>query len=267
MLAPVVVYAASPFQVGVMILTLLTALNQTPSTSSITNYMNNNAVLSQSITSVEQLEGIDTAINQALAADVETARFTAQLSNSSADMRILKEQLIGAGADPEKVRMLPDSGATVGENVKATMKEYLETGELSRSYGGKTLSEVGLQTAFGMTALAYEGAKLGNFQAFQEYAQAAGLTQQEIDAAVDSGAAFGDPSAFADYIKDYRKIISSGSELNASNAQLNRLNPGERYIIASTSTDLIRIKGDIFYHQKSFLVSIIWVITNMLWTL
>lgn len=166
-LVPVDVYAASPFQVGAIILTLLTALNQTPSTSSITNYMSNNSVLSQTITSVEQLEGIDTAIDQALAADLGTARYTAQLSDSAADMRILKEELIGAGADPEKVRLLSDNGATVGQNVKATMKEYLETGELSRSYGGKTLSETGLQTAFGMTALAYEGAKLETFKRFR----------------------------------------------------------------------------------------------------
>lgn len=103
LMAPLPVYAAFGFKVGAIILAMLQMLGQTPSSSAITNYMLSNETLSQTITSVEQIEGIGSAIDQALSADLGTARLTAQLSNSSADMTILKENLISAGADPERL--------------------------------------------------------------------------------------------------------------------------------------------------------------------
>ena len=85
------------FRLVQVFLAMLQMLGQTPSTSAITNYMSSNATLSQTITQAEQIRGHNSCNRSGFQPILARQELTAQL-NSSADMTILKEQLIGAGA-------------------------------------------------------------------------------------------------------------------------------------------------------------------------
>lgn len=229
LLGPISVYAgAAGVKIGMYILMMLLSSRQVVTDQATLNAINNSTVLQRDISTLQDGTTTISDLNSALASDPGLRRVTVQLSNSEADCKILKERMIENGATPEQLSSFESRAATAGENIKESAETYLSRGEMSQAYGGQSLLDMNLQASFGMVASAYEAAKLGNFQQFTEWAHSAGLTQEEIDAATDSGAAFGDPSDFQDYINEYRKSIANGVSVSSSSNDLNTMYPGGR---------------------------------------
>lgn len=233
LVGPISVYAgAAGVKIGMYILMMLLSSNQVVTDQATLNAINNSTVLQRDISTLQDGTTTISDLNSALASDPGLRRVTVQLSNSEADCRILKERMIENGATPEQLSSFESRAATAGENIKESAETYLSRGEMSQAYGGQSLLDMNLQASFGMVASAYEAAKLGNFQQFTEWAHSAGLTQEEIDAATDSGAAFGTPEDYKTYIDQYRKTIVNGISLSSSNLVLNNIS-GECSIASS----------------------------------
>lgn len=222
-LPPVTVYAAGAGTLKAFLIGMSALMGVGNIDANSVSYLNSNTVLNAPIEDFVGDNPIYTAadINQALASNEGVARWTAGFANNAANVKVAQEYISSAGGDPSGLNGA--GAATAGENIISSMRfgynNYKTNGnwDLRPSIGGQTMTDALNATAVmaSMADVAY------NYDNFIWYAREAGLTQEEIDACYDSGAAFGSLENAQDYLQNRNKSITSGVPVDVSEALLN----------------------------------------------
>lgn len=222
-LPPVTVYAVSSAVLRGFLIGLSANMGVANIDPASINYLDTNTVLNAPVEDFVGENAIYTVadINNALSSNEGIARWTSAQANTANQIRVAQEYISQAGGDPSGLDGL--GGASAGENIMASMeysyREYQKTGQwnVRPSIGGQTMTDALNATAVmaSMADVAY------NYDNFIWYAREAGLTQEEIDACYDSGAAFGSLENAQDYLQNRNKSITSGVPVDVSEALLN----------------------------------------------
>lgn len=225
-LPPVTVYAASMATLKGLLIGLSMQLGVGNIDANSISYLNSNTVLNAPLENVGGENAIYTYedINTALSSNEGVARWTSGFANTAEQIKVAQEYITQAGGDPSGLDGL--GGASAGENIISSARfaynNYKTNGnwDVRPSIGGQTMTDALNATAVmaSMADVAY------NYDNFIWYAREAGLTQEEIDACYDSGAAFGSLENAQDYLQNRNKTIVTGTGINISNTILNLMN-------------------------------------------
>lgn len=222
LIAPVSVYAAGAGTLKAFIIGMCALMGVGNINADSVSYLNNNTVLNAPIEDFVGDNPIYTAadINQALASNEGVARWTAGFANNAANVKVAQEYITSAGGDPSGLNGA--GAASAGENIISSMRfgynNYKTNGnwDLRPSIGGQTMTDALNSTAVmaAMSNYAY------NFDQYMEYAEQAGLTQEERNELWDQGLVFADQNQIEDYLQNRNKTIVTGNDININNAIL-----------------------------------------------
>lgn len=224
-LPPVTVYAASMATLKGLLIGLSAMMGVGNIDANSISYLNSNTVLNAPIEDFVGENAIYTYedINTALSSNEGVARWTSGFANTANQIPVTQEYITQAGGDPSGLDGL--GGASAGENIISSARfaynNYKTNGnwDVRPSIGGQTMTDALQATAVmaSMADVAY------NYDNFIWYAREAGLTQEEIDACYDSGAAFGSLENARDYLQDRNKTILGGTSVNSSNSYVDNM--------------------------------------------
>lgn len=157
-------------------------------------------------------------INSACSGEAGVARWTNNIANNSQQVSLASAYLEESGIDSYILDNL--TGASVGENLQASIDYYLDHGALKPAFGGQPIENnlAGLAVMQSLADVAY------NFDNFIWYAHENGWTDEEITAAMDSGSAFGSLQGAIDYRGNLNKTIVTGNEVDIIDSVLSIIN-------------------------------------------